>query len=271
MVFKEGETVSTNFPKTRFLSKVYVRVKGSFTLKHATKTTYTSSNFNMYRLLRQIRIKINNGFAPYQIGGTELSLYNLMNRYNDLGADNFKINSIDNVVSTTGAVNKINYTLELPITINERDSIGLILLQNEQTVVTLEVDCGQIKDIMTDTDVEVVSHNINITPVLETYSIPQDPNAVPDYSIIKLVNEQIETCPDERAELKAGYQATYDIIKEYAPSMMSEEEIRSFILDKFADAVATKNKGMIMKGVMAELKGKADGKLINQVVADLCK
>jgi len=88
---------------------------------------------------------------------------------------------------------------------------------------------------------------------------------------MKLVREQVDTCPDERVELKAGYQATYDIIKEYAPTMMSEEEVRSYILDKFADAVATKNKGMIMKGVMADLKGKADGKVINQVVGELCK
>jgi len=28
---------------------------------------------------------------------------------------------------------------------------------------------------------------------------------------------------------------------------------------------------MIMKTVMAELKGKADGKIINQVVAELCE
>ena len=37
------------------------------------------------------------------------------------------------------------------------------------------------------------------------------------------------------------------------------------------DVIATRNKGQIMKTVMAELKGKADGKVINQVVAELCK
>lgn len=100
------------------------------------------------------------------------------------------------------------------------------------------------------------------------------PEEVVDRAILKelkLVKEQLETCPEERAELKESYQATYDIIKEYAPSMMSEEEIKAFIINNFADAVATKNKGMIMKSIMAELKGKADGKLINQVVGDLCK
>ncbi|HHV13706.1 MAG TPA: GatB/YqeY domain-containing protein [Clostridiales bacterium] len=88
---------------------------------------------------------------------------------------------------------------------------------------------------------------------------------------LKLVKEQIDTCPAERTELKAGYQATHDIIQEYAPSMMSEEEIQSFITEKYADLVATKNKGMIMKSIMGELKGKADGKLINEVVAKLCQ
>lgn len=87
---------------------------------------------------------------------------------------------------------------------------------------------------------------------------------------MKLVKEQLDTCPEERAELKASYQATYTIIKEYAPSMMSEDEITVFITEKYSELLATKNKGMIMKGVMADLKGKADGKLINEVVGKLC-
>ena len=88
---------------------------------------------------------------------------------------------------------------------------------------------------------------------------------------LKTLKEQIDTCPAEREDLKAEYQFRYDVIQEYAPSLMSEEEIRNFIMEKFADIVAQKNKGMIMKNVMPELKGKADGKLINQVVAKLCE
>ena len=52
---------------------------------------------------------------------------------------------------------------------------------------------------------------------------------------------------------------------------MSAEEVKEVLQEKFAEVLATKNKGMIMKTVMAELKGKADGKVINQVVAELCK
>ena len=88
---------------------------------------------------------------------------------------------------------------------------------------------------------------------------------------LKSVKEQIDTCPETRADLKAEYQARYDVISEYAPALMSEEQVRRYITEKFSEIVATKNKGQIMKAVMAELKGKADGKVINQVVGELCK
>ena len=88
---------------------------------------------------------------------------------------------------------------------------------------------------------------------------------------LKTAKEQIDTCPDSRQDLKAEYQFRYDVIKEYAPAQMSAEEVKVYIQEKFAEVVATKNKGMIMKNVMADMKGKADGKVINQTVAELCK
>lgn len=88
---------------------------------------------------------------------------------------------------------------------------------------------------------------------------------------LKTVKEQIDSCPAERKDLLDEYQARYDVINEYAPSLMGEDEVRTYITENFADALATKNKGAIMKSVMPKLKGKADGKVINGVVSDLCK
>ncbi len=88
---------------------------------------------------------------------------------------------------------------------------------------------------------------------------------------IKSVKEQIDSCPAERAELKAEYQANFDIISAFAPKQLDADEIKKIITEKFADLIAGGNKGMIMKAVMAELKGKADGKLINQIVAEMTK
>ena len=88
---------------------------------------------------------------------------------------------------------------------------------------------------------------------------------------IKSVKEQLETCPESREDLRAEYQARYDIFMEYAPQMMSAEEVERFITEKFAEVVASKNKGLIMKNVMPELNGKAEGSVIKQVVAKLCQ
>lgn len=88
---------------------------------------------------------------------------------------------------------------------------------------------------------------------------------------LKTAKEQVESCPPDRTELKEEYQMRFDVISEYAPAMMSEEEVKAYITEKFADVVESKNKGQIMKAVMGDLKGKADGKVINQVVAALCQ
>ena len=88
---------------------------------------------------------------------------------------------------------------------------------------------------------------------------------------MKTVKEQIDSCPESRTDLLDEYKARYAVFEEYAPAMMSAEEVEAVIKEKFADVIATKNKGQIMKNVMPELKGKADGKVINEVVARLCQ
>ena len=87
---------------------------------------------------------------------------------------------------------------------------------------------------------------------------------------LKATKEQIETCPASREDLLTQYKFKLSVIEEFAPKLLSAEEVEAILKEKFAEVIATKNKGMIMKTVMAELKGKADGKVISQVVAKLC-
>ena len=100
------------------------------------------------------------------------------------------------------------------------------------------------------------------------------PDELVDRAIIKeekTAQEQVDSCPADLEGLIAEYQARPDVIKNYAPKMMSPEEIEEVLKTRFADVIATKNKGQIMKAVMAELKGKANGKDINQIVGKLCQ
>ena len=52
---------------------------------------------------------------------------------------------------------------------------------------------------------------------------------------------------------------------------LSKEEVQKIVTEQFAEVLATKNKGQIMKTVMPHLKGKADGKVINEVITELTK
>ena len=99
--------------------------------------------------------------------------------------------------------------------------------------------------------------------------IPDDMTDQAILKEIKSVKEQIDTCPDSRAELKAEYEARLKVFEEYAPKMLSADEVETILKDKFADVIASGNKGQIMKAVMPELKGKADGKVINEVIGKL--
>ena len=87
----------------------------------------------------------------------------------------------------------------------------------------------------------------------------------------KIAQEQLDTCPKERDDLVLKYSKNLAIIKEFIPAQMGAVEIREFIEKNCAELIETKNKGMIMKTVMASLKGKADGKIISEIVAELCK
>lgn len=192
LIFAENQSVSFQLPKARFGSKLVLKVAGVFTASHATKTVFAKKNFDKYRLLRQIKVSANNSFSPYQVAGFELRLLNLINEFAGKVADPFGLDALGTVVSVGGAVNTVKFNLELPLTLNDRDSVGLWMLQDGQSVVSLDLDFGSIKDMMVDTDINISGINITVTPYLETFSIPPIADAIPDYSVIKVVNSQIK-------------------------------------------------------------------------------
>ncbi len=55
------------------------------------------------------------------------------------------------------------------------------------------------------------------------------------------------------------------VLEKYMPKAMSEDEIAARIRELIA-GIDTSNKGLVMKTVMTDMKGKADGKLINSIV-----
>lgn len=88
---------------------------------------------------------------------------------------------------------------------------------------------------------------------------------------IKQLKETIEMTPADRTDILADCNARLAVLEEYAPKMMDEEEIKTVVSEVLAslglDAPTAKDKGKIMKELMPKVKGKADGKLVSEVVA----
>lgn len=80
----------------------------------------------------------------------------------------------------------------------------------------------------------------------------------------KMVQEMIDTCPSSRTDLLDEYKANMEIVKEYAPKLLTDEkEIWDFIQSLNIELIKT-NRGLIMK----ELKGKADMKIANKILGE---
>ncbi len=53
--------------------------------------------------------------------------------------------------------------------------------------------------------------------------------------------------------------------------MTSVDEVRAYAEEHFAELVEDKNKGQLMKAVMSALKGRTEGRIIAEAVAELCR
>ncbi len=74
-----------------------------------------------------------------------------------------------------------------------------------------------------------------------------------------------------RMDLVAEEQAQLKVLEVFLPTMMSKEEVEQqvkTIMAKLGEIDPTK-KGLLMKEVMVELKGKADGTVVKQVIDSL--
>lgn len=87
---------------------------------------------------------------------------------------------------------------------------------------------------------------------------------------IKQTKESLEMTPSDRTDLIEEFKKRIAILEGFAPKMMDADEIKTIISgvlsDLGIDAPTAKDKGRIMKELMPKVKGKADGKLVNEIV-----
>lgn len=97
-----------------------------------------------------------------------------------------------------------------------------------------------------------------------------------DEQVIQVVSSEIKKRRDAADEFsKVGREDAadkekeeIDILMKYMPEQMSEDEISNIVVSAVNEtgAKSMKDLGLVMKIVMPKLKGKADGKIINNIV-----
>ena len=87
--------------------------------------------------------------------------------------------------------------------------------------------------------------------------------------------ETYDLAPADREDIRSEAAQRLAVYKEFAPEDMSVDQIRQVIAEVLAelgiDAPSPKDKGAIMKVLMPRVKGKADGKVVNETLAGMFK
>lgn len=85
----------------------------------------------------------------------------------------------------------------------------------------------------------------------------------------KIRKEAIEMyAKSDRADLVAKEEAEYKIIEKYLPEQLSEDQVDKLIQETLSslDVSSEKDIGRVMGAIMPKVKGKADGKSVQQKV-----
>ena len=87
---------------------------------------------------------------------------------------------------------------------------------------------------------------------------------------MKQLQETYDSAPDYRNDIKEDAEFRISVCKEFLPEDMTEDQIMNVINETLKELgienPSGKDKGVIMKNLMPKVKGKADGKLVNQMI-----
>ena len=92
---------------------------------------------------------------------------------------------------------------------------------------------------------------------------------------LKQTKETMDTAPADRTDIIEEARKRMEVYQEFAPADLTVDQITEIIngvlKELEMEAPTAKDKGRIMKVLMPLVKGKADGKVVNEVLAGMMK
>jgi len=102
---------------------------------------------------------------------------------------------------------------------------------------------------------------------------------LPDDEVVVLLRKEVKRREEalqmmrdaDRADLVPDEEAELEILRAYLPRMMDESEITELAKEMIAEVEATSpsDMGKVMGALMPRVKGKADGRVVSQIVRQL--
>lgn len=102
-----------------------------------------------------------------------------------------------------------------------------------------------------------------------------------DEGILEIISKQLKERKNaikdfikgERQDLIEQTEKEIEILLEYLPKQLSEDDIKEIIIQtiKEINASSMKDIGLVMKSVMPKVKGRADGNTVNRIVRQVLK
>lgn len=140
---------------------------------------------------------------------------------------------------------------------------------------------SEMKDAMRNKDSVRLSIVRMIMAAVKNAEIAKKVKKLEDADVIQVIQKMIKEHKESITQFEKGNRmdlvnkekAELDILQKYVPSQMSEEELISVIRAVIQEIGITSkaDTGKAMKAIMEKVKGKADGKLVNQLVMSLLK
>ncbi|OQA43037.1 MAG: Yqey-like protein [Chloroflexi bacterium ADurb.Bin325] len=116
------------------------------------------------------------------------------------------------------------------------------------------------------------------TAIMEARVSGKEQHALGDDEIQRLIQKQVKQRRDSaaefvkggRADLVAKEEAEIKVLEAYLPKMLDEAEVRARVQAVIAELGVTDIKGLgpVMKRLTADLRGLADGQLVNRIVRE---
>jgi hypothetical protein len=179
-----GGTIRWTLPRSGILARIYLAIRGS-----VAGTLTVPNPLGMASVVRRVRLYLNSGVDVYSVSGA--GYHYLLNGFSELESDEVPQAHVG-ATSARAAVTATNFVLDqiIPVALNQRDPIGLIMLQSEQTLVQLEIDFEADATVATGATVAAT-----VTPYMEFFTVPVSQQDWPPLDLIHSVLEETRAIP----------------------------------------------------------------------------